>query len=564
MSDFNKENFKELKKRASKLLEDTVVSNLAQVPIYLFLSHKFLLDQEDIRNSYTEGGNDCGIDAVFIDRRPEQPVVNLFQSKFHDSDRKASNAFKYASLDKINRFIAILIDRSSDLSKLVNAPLKQKILEIWELQNLDFPIIKVWLVSNGMPCIAEDIQPVKNTLKEYDIMVEEFHLSELFDFCIKKHSNKLQHKFCARESGVIELGDTELSSVVGYISAYELYNLLKDLRDERKLDYTLFDMNVRGYLGVGTSINQEIVKSASSKDSRFFSSFNNGITLTGSHVKVLKTVEPKRILVKHLNIVNGAQTCSAIFDSMKDHYPNLEQFSDLSVLFRLFQTNDSEMIERIAISTNTQNRIHPRDLKANDEIQQRLEADLKKHHIIYYRKRGMQNYRKRGMQNENNEATLDGLKAGQLILAYEKLKPAEAKKQSDNIFTEWYYELFGRVDVTRLLRAFDLFTKIEKKQKFITEEIRMYGESRTQNTFITYGGFHILSACSILGDLTPDAADDDLIEKAISIIADVLIDAGEPAHYTFFRTTEFSRMILDKCKQPSLFDGTQLLDVNRR
>lgn len=546
MVDFSEQDFVLLNNRVQRLYDDNLISAFSEAPIYLYLKHKLLLDRDEIRSSFTDGHNDCGIDAVYIDWRQEQPVINLFQSKMHESKRKAKAAFKYSELSKICRFLEIVVNRPDNFGSLVNERLKQKLLEIWDVQDKDFPTIKVWLVSNGMPCSESEIAPDIQKLAQYDVKVEQFHLSDLVDFCIKRHSRRLQHEFKARESGIVEHGDSELKSVVGYISAHELYHLLKDLRDERKLDYALFDLNVRGYLGAGTPINQEIHKSASSKNNRLFSALNNGITLIGSHVKVLKSVEPKKILVKNLSIVNGAQTCSAIFDSMKELYPNLERFSSLSVLFRLFETDNQEMIDRIAISTNTQNRIHPRDLKANDVYQTKLERELRDLNVQYIRKRGV--------RYEEGRSTLDAFKAGQLVLAYDKHKPAEAKKQSDNIFAEWYYEIFAKIDVKRLVRAFELYRVIESKQDYVAEEIRHKGRSRTEDTFITYGGFHILTVCSVLESNSHDLTDEMLVERAIRVIADVLNSEGDPAHYSFFRDSEITKKIVDRCTQFDLFD----------
>jgi len=67
-----------------------------------------------------------------------------------------------------------------------------------------------------------------------------------------------------RDTGVLEFGNSELRSVVGYVSGLQLYKLLSDLRDERKIDYSLFNMNVRGFLGLDSPINREIFRSASS------------------------------------------------------------------------------------------------------------------------------------------------------------------------------------------------------------------------------------------------------------------------------------------------------------
>lgn len=549
---FNKEDFDRLNSRINNLHKDGVITKKSEGLIYLLLSHKFLRESDDIKESYVDGGNDCGIDAVYIDRKPDQPIVNIIQSKCSDSERKAKNPFKSSELQKISRFFDILRDCNSDLKKLVNSDLEQKILEIRDIQNKDFPLFKVWLISNGSPCVEHEIQPILSQFTQ-EITVEEFHLSDFIEFCVNIHSSRPQHVFRVREAGVLEAGNTELSSVVGYISARELYDVLKDLRDHRKMDYSLFDMNVRSFLGTDSSINKEIYKSASSPHNSLFSSLNNGITIVGTEVKVMRTQQPYKIGVKKMSIVNGAQTCSAIFDSMKDQYPNLESFENLSVLFRLFKTDDPAIIERIAISTNSQNRIQPRDLKANDNYQLKLESDLAKRGIKYVRKRGAFE----SGDSDDMNGKLDALKAGQLLLSYVHHEPANAKRQSDLIFSDWYNKIFSSVDVEKLLRAHELYTKIEDYQKFISDEVRIRGVSRTENTFVTYGGFHVLTLCSRLETVHPQKSDDELIQSALDIIAKCLLEAGQPAYYTFFRDSNMTATMLEKCYQLDLFEETK-------
>lgn len=543
---FNDDSFDRLNSRVSELHTDKAIATKDQGLIYLLLAQKFLREADEINESYVDGGNDCGVDAIYIDRRPDQPVIHIIQSKFHESKRKAGNAFKASCLEKIYRFFEIVKNPKIDLSKVVNTKLEQKILEIRDVQKTDFPEFKVWLISNGQPCTAHEIEPLVKPLSQQDIKVAEFHLTDFIEFCINRRSTREQHIFRVREVGVIESGDTELYTVVGYISARELYGILKDLRNERKMDYSLFDMNVRGFLGMDSPVNQEIFKSASSLHNHNFSSLNNGITIVGSDVKVMKTGDIPKIGVKNMSIVNGAQTCSAIFDSMKDQFPSTEKFDKLSVLFRLFKTDDSEMIEKIALSTNSQNRIHPRDLRANDKFQISLEASLKDRGIIYQRKRG-------GVHlHDVGAARLDALKAGQLLLSYVYHDPAAAKKQSDQIFGPRYNKIFGSVDVDKLVRAHKFYSKIEEKQKFISDEIRIRGISRTENTFVTYGGFHILTLCSVLSEFDSDKDDDETIVDAIEVIAQVLSEVGQPAYYSFFRNTEMTEKMIEKCSQPDL------------
>lgn len=544
---FDPDDFKKVNNRVVNLVKDKLIDNPSQSLIHLFLSHRLFRDQFEIVESFTDGGNDCGVDAVYIDRRGDQPIVHLFQSKVYDSERKAKNSFKSAEAQKIVRFIEVLRDRKADLTKVANPKLLQKIREIRGLQDSDFPAFKLWLISNGQPCVAHELAPIVSALKSHDVEIEQFHLREIVELCIDAHSSRINHTFQAREAGVLESGTSELRSFVGFISARQLYDLIKDLRDERKVDYSLFDMNVRGFLGFDNPVNKEIFRTAASGQNMHFSSLNNGITIVGSQCKIMRTgTDNPKVGIKHLSIVNGAQTCSAIFDAMKDYYPEFDGFDKLSVLFRLFETDDPELIARIAVSTNNQNRINPRDLRANDDAQRRLENDLLGLDITYLRKRGLFD------EGQVKGRKLDALRAGQLILSYTHHDPARAKRDSDSIFTESYQKIFSNASAEELVEALDWFDLIEEKRRYIQDEIRIRGVARTENTFVTYGVFHILMLCSLLGK---DAVGDrrlQIIEEAIAIIARQIQEAGEPAYYSFFRDTKQTGRLRDAASQPNL------------
>jgi hypothetical protein len=544
---FDKQAFARLEERIQKMLTNGLVVRRNQALIHLFMAHRFYADSSIIVESFTDGGNDCGVDAVYIDRRGEEPIVHLFQSKVFESERKAKNPFPAGCLDKINRFMEIVTDKRLELKKVTNPQLEQKVLEIRDAIEREFPVFQVWLIGNGMPCLDSEARPILQILNRQSIKVEQVHLDELVEFCLNDHSTRTNHVFFARDSGTVESGNTELRSVVGYISGMQLYKLLADLRDETKIDYTLFNMNVRGFLGLDSPINREIFRSAASVDNANFAAFNNGITIVCSQCRVNKSMsDGPKIGIKRMSIVNGAQTCSAIFDAMKDYYPRLERFEKLSLLFRIFETEDPELISKIAMSTNNQNRINARDLRANDKEQIDLEKSLAEHNIRYQRKRGIFPI------SNDSVKSIDALKVGQLLMSYVHLDPARAKRDSDSIFTEFYHKIFGSVDVSKLLEAMSWFELIELRRVAIEDEIRIRGQRRTENTFVTYGVFHILMLCGMLAPQCAPGDREGVISGAINLIGQKMKDAGDPAFYSYFRDTRQSEILREAASQPQL------------
>ncbi|SMO98105.1 AIPR family protein [Paracoccus laeviglucosivorans] len=547
MRTFNEEEFNRLNERIDQLLSSQEIQQRSQALIHIFLTHRFYCEKVTIDEVWTDGGNDCGIDAIHIDRRGDEPVIHLLQSKVFDSTRKASNPFPFSSAEKTLRFFEILKDRRCDLKKVVNPKLEQKILEIRDIIAREFPSFKLWLLGNGMPCSTIQIAPCIKSLEREDVQVEEFHLDEIVEFCLNTHSGRVNHVFYARDVGVLESGNSELRSVVGYVSGLELYKLLRDMRDERKIDYTLFNMNVRGFLGLDNPVNKEIFRTAVSGDNINFASLNNGITIVGSQCRVNRTgSDMPKIGIKRMSIVNGAQTCSAIFDAIKDYYPDTSKFEKLSVLFRVFETEDPDLISRIAVSTNNQSRINPRDLRANDDIQRRLERELRSYGISYRRKRGFQ---PEGLEESKQ---LDALKAGQILLSYVHHDPVKSKRESDVIFTDLYAKVFGGVDVAQLVEALSWYEIIEERRRIVQDDLRIRGQRRTENTFLTYGAFHVLMLCNLLGPGVAEQERGQIVDQAVKIISDHIIEAGNPAHYAFFRDAKQSEAMRTAAVEPKL------------
>lgn len=547
MRSFNEEDFDRLNERIDRLLTSHEVLLRSQALIHIFLAHRFYCEKVTIDEAWTDGGNDCGVDAIHIDRRGDEAVIHLIQSKVFESKRKAANPFPYSSVEKTFRFFEILKDRRCDLKKVVNPKLEQKILEIRDIVDREFPSFKLWLLGNGMPCTQQQLAPCIKVLEREDVQVEEFHLDEVVEFCLNSHSSRTNHVFYARDVGVLESGNTDLRSVAGYISGLELYKLLRDMRDDKKIDYTVFNMNVRGFLGLDNPVNKEIFKTAASSDNVNFSSLNNGITIVGSQCRVNRTAsDMPKIGIKRMSIVNGAQTCSAIFDAIKDYYPDMAKFEKLSVLFRIFETEDPDLISRIAVSTNNQSRINPRDLRANDNIQKMLEKDLRDAGVSYRRKRGFQE------EFDEDAIVLDALKAGQILLSYVHHDPVRAKRDSDIIFTELYYKVFGSVDVPKLVEALAWFELIDERKRIVQDDIRIRGQHRTENTFLTYGIFHVLMLCNLLGPSVEEHDRPAIIDQAISIISEHIVLAGSPAHYSFFRDAKQAEVLRTAAVEPKL------------
>ncbi len=163
--------------------------------------------------------------------------------------------------------------------------------------------------------------------------------------------------------------DADSRAVIAPVKAKELVGL------DGIGDQSLFAFNVRGPLG-RTQVNKDIVKSIKDKSRhKFFPLFHNGITVIAKDVELTNDL----LKVGGYNVVNGCQNLTALFDN-KD-----ELTDDLRVLVKFIKMDpSSKLAEDITQISNNQNGVKPRDFKANNAIQIRLQNDFSAHYDGQY------------------------------------------------------------------------------------------------------------------------------------------------------------------------------------
>lgn len=546
--DSHEQDFHLLKQRQESVLRQGRMTNICETLIFLFLCHKFSAEDDGIQEAMTDGGNDLGIDAIYIDYRPVEPAIHIVQSKQYNSEPKSRNPFKVSGLDKTTKFFDVLKNRDLALEKVANFKLAEKIREIRDLMDQDFfPDFHIWLMSNGAPPLDHEVETTKKRLENDNVEVHDFHLSDFVNLCIDRRNMQEVRVFSAREDGVLKIDKFGLSGAMGLISAHELYKLTRMRSDPTKIDTSVFDLNVRGFLGFNGEINRDIYKTATSSKNKFFWALNNGITLVATDGKILTHNDQPKIQTKNLSIVNGAQTCAALFDAAAHYNFNFTIFKELSIPFRLYFTNDPSLIEQISISTNSQNRVNRRDLKANDEKQKDIAKSMKALGVTYVRKRG-------AVIEGDADKVLDAMRAGQIILSYQLREPDKSKRESDHIFGRSYNKIFSAFEPTKMVRGMVLYNRILASRERVQDETKVTGQFRIEDRFVTYGSYHILALCGILEEQYSDLSDETLMKVAQKLIVRLHEKKGHPALYKFFRDKEVADELMGLPIQRDLFE----------
>lgn len=144
--------------------------------------------------------------------------------------------------------------------------------------------------------------------------------------------------------------------------AIELLKLLK--KDDDSIRRSLFNDNVRDYLGNKGGVNSEIEKTIKLEPEMFLMC-NNGITIVCSD---FLQVRDKLVTIHNPQIVNGCQTCNSIF-ALRD----CDSITKVQVLIKLICTEEFKITNKIVRGTNKQNQVLEESFETTKPFHQDLE-----------------------------------------------------------------------------------------------------------------------------------------------------------------------------------------------
>jgi len=283
----------------------------------------------------------------------------------------------------------------------------------------------------------------------------------------------------------------------------------------KQFQTSLFEANIRDYYR-RSELNSKIIQtSADPQESKLFWSFNNGLTITCRKVEELPG---DKFRLHGIQIVNGCQTSNSLYqaahnierkatldkkkeegqtltkkeeteyDNIKDRLLN----ADVSVLIKIIETSDPDLIYRITETTNSQTPIKTFSLKANDSIQQLIEEYLKQHEVYYERRL---NFWKN--QGKRNTVTIQHLY--QLFESQIRFLPSQVKTRPKAMFGSNYDEVFPDPEVTQ--HDFNLYMIPIKVDHAIAKRCRIVQRQKLESDpyksmLISHGKFHL--GCFVL------------------------------------------------------------------
>ena len=337
-----------------------------------------------------DGGQDKQIDTISIsEREGDRADVYILQVK--NTRTFSSNAL----VGLVNGLDWLFQAPRQKIEELGNKALRDKIIEFRAIQTSLGPsnirVFVRFIVNADTSTLSDEYNQEANKLiAEYDN-----DTYELFDFSTlgsdelvgllkqeERHSRRvdgqIKIKYDANNPSLIKYHAQGLRGLVCSVPGREIAYLVN-----QSTDSSIFDLNIRRYLGKRGGVNRDISETCSSNDSSFqFWFLNNGITIVCDSFDAVTDPDNPHIKLKNMQIVNGCQTAMSL--ALADQAGKLAR--DVRVLMRIYETENADLVSRIVLTTNNQNKITNRDLRANESVHIDLEMAFAAKGFFYERK----------------------------------------------------------------------------------------------------------------------------------------------------------------------------------
>jgi len=362
-------------------------------------------------------GDEPGIDAflVFINDKcitTLEEAENIFRAKKSDNDVKLvalqSTVSEHWDKAKLNTFESAVLDFTSA------KPAHSMCDELAEKKKIfDIVISNLGKVKGGKPSfIAVYTSSADETIpKEIDAAKKAFlrqlESTGLFaqasvslfgrDRLVEMYLGRVgayEAKFTIIGSASFPKSDGIEESYVVTVSAKNFAAAV--LRDQQgNLRRSIFDENVRDFIAfkdssINTAMRNSLVSANSTKR---FGILNNGITIISPDVRL----QSNEMFIANYQVVNGCQTSNVLFDAIDEMSP------DATLMVKIIETADQDIVDEIVESTNSQNKIEDHQFLARLDCVKGIEK--------YFKVRCEDNDQTLYFERRPNQFSNQGLKA---------------------------------------------------------------------------------------------------------------------------------------------------------
>lgn len=393
-------------------------------------------------SDWVDGTQDKQIDLIAIDEEEETAEINIISAKF-------TGGFSSNAIILMKNGLGWIFNRPrAEVTAISNEAFRDKILEIRSVLSGMGPSnvsVRCYFATNGLSVDISDEykQEVRGILAQYDngtfggFSFESLGADELVGLLnrIERRSRSIDAdvpiRYDANTPSLIRYHSQGLKGLICTTTARDIANLVNG-----DAGGALFDSNIRRFLGKGRAVNADILRTATDAASSYqFWFLNNGITIVCDSFDAVTDPDSPMVKITNLQIVNGCQTATALAHAARDGSLR----PDTRVLLRVFETTDQTLASRIVLTTNNQNRISTRDLKANDAIQQDMQRGFEGYNLLYEHKINQYATTTLGA----GQRIVSNEDVGQAFLAIALKKPGDARRRKYKVWADHYGDIFS-------------------------------------------------------------------------------------------------------------------------
>lgn len=383
------------------------------------------LDTIETKDCITDGAGDKQIDAVYIDNQAS--IIYIIQGKFYSGNTVSAEPLR----EVLSSWVQIM--NLSELQDAANEKLKVKINELATALEDDYEVCFELITTAELTADAKkDLVTFQKVLAENEtlsanlVLVDNETLTFKYNEAIDKNRPYINHEFVLEHNKYMEL---DISGTKAVIVAVPLKDCIKIPGIK---DGSLFRKNVRQSLGSSNKVNKGIANTLK-KDAKDFFFLHNGITAICSKINI----EGNVLSVKELNVVNGCQSLSTIFNCSE----SVRNANEGYIMFRFYEIEDSEKADKISNCTNSQSAVKARDLRSNDKSVLLMKKTYEQRYTDGYfiTKRG--ETADSTKYNTNHVVNLTDL--GKQLIAWHSQRPTISYSET-KIFDKYFNQLFHK------------------------------------------------------------------------------------------------------------------------
>lgn len=431
---------------------------------FLIFSHSLFTDKSIHSfdpSDNVDGGQDKQIDAITVEEINDEAFIHVSQVKNEDN-------FSSNSVIQIRNGLEwLLLKKNSDVETLTNKKFKDKIKFVREIRstlgssNIHF-VVRYICKGLSNKASEEVNQELKTILDSFDNdtygsfkfeLVGSDEIVSILNSQDKKNRKincDIKIVYDTNNPSLIKYQSQGLKGVICTVRASEIATLV--IKDPNGY---IFDLNIRKYIGNRGGVNKDILSTCSNEvGSHLFWFLNNGITIVCDKVDPVQDPDNPVLKIENMQIVNGCQTSTSLALAMKSG----DLLPETKVLLRVYETNDLELVDKIVLTTNNQNKISGRNLRANEKIQFDIEQGFKLYD--YYLERKPRQYENAGILKDK---IIPNEEVGIAFLAILLKKPSDARSRKYKVWEEYYDKIFN---ASNLIETYLLSVLIHRRVNY--------------------------------------------------------------------------------------------------